>query len=141
MNIHMYTYIYIHYIYIYMYCICRCVYIYIYMYVCRFCWGVLLHRESLGCPAEAQHLKVIKLRFRPHAKPTSPRGGSPNRQLRTPLDEPPVSLLAPSWLPPGSLLAPSCLPPVSVKISMGKIMRIHDTSINKPFVLTPSGSL
>ena len=43
-----------------------------------FLGGVLLHRKSLGHPAKAQNLEILKLGFHPHAKPTCPGGGSLN---------------------------------------------------------------
>ena len=39
--------------------------------------GVLLHKKSLG-PAKVRDLKIAKLGFHPHAKPTCPGGGSLN---------------------------------------------------------------
>ena len=38
--------------------------------------GVLLHKKSLGHPAKAKNLRLRKLGFHPHTKPTCPRGGS-----------------------------------------------------------------
>ena len=48
---------------------------------CFFCGGVLLHKKSLG-PAKTQNLKIMKLGFHPHTKPTCPRGGSLNCRQR-----------------------------------------------------------
>ena len=39
-------------------------------------------KKSLGHPAKAQNLNIIKLGFRPHTKLTCPRGGSLNCRLR-----------------------------------------------------------
>ena len=40
--------------------------------------GGILRKKSLGHPAKAQNLKILKLGFHPHTKPTCPRGGSLN---------------------------------------------------------------